>query len=154
VDNDYIDGGAGIDKMEGRKGDDTYVVGSKLDMVVELPGEGRDTVILWDIKYALPANVENLVIKTSAGAIVTDNGLDNILTSGAGNDTFVFTANHGHDLIKSFQIGQDHIKLDASVKLEDLKVAQTTEGDMVIQHGSESITLLGVDPHSGPTGLF
>jgi Ca2+-binding RTX toxin-like protein len=152
--NDYIDGGAGIDRMEGGKGDDTYVVGSKMDGVIEKAGEGHDTVILWDISYVLPADVENIVIRKSTGATVTDNALDNILTGGAGADTFVFTANHGHDLIKGFQICQDHIKLDISVKLEDLKVAQTTEGDMVIQHGSESITLLGVDPHSGLTGLF
>ena len=152
--NDYIDGGAGIDRMEGGKGDDTYVVGSKMDVVIEKPGEGHDTVILYDISYVLPADVENIVIKKSTGATVTDNALDNILTGGAGADTFVFTANHGHDLIKGFQIGQDHIKLDMSVKLEDLKVAQTTGGDLVIEHGSESITLLGVDPHSGLTGLF
>jgi hypothetical protein len=95
------------------------------------------------------------VIKTAAGAMVTDNGLDNIPTGGAGIDTFVFIADHGHDLIKGFQIGQDHLVLDVSVKLmTDLKVAQTTTGDLVIQHGAESITLLGVDPHSDLTGLF
>jgi hypothetical protein len=44
--------------------------------------------------------------------------------------------------------------LDLSVKLTDLKVAQTTTGDLVIQHGAESITLLGVDPHSDLAGLF
>jgi Ca2+-binding RTX toxin-like protein len=152
--NDYIDGSSGIDRMEGGMGDDTYVAGSRLDVVVEKPGEGRDTVLLWDTKYVLPADVENLVIRTSAGATVTDNGLDNILTSGAGQDTFIFAASHGHDLIKGFQIGQDHIILDASVKLTDLRVAQTTAGDLVIQHGSESITLLGVDPHSDLTGIF
>jgi Ca2+-binding RTX toxin-like protein len=152
--NDYIDGGSGIDRMEGGKGDDTYVAGSRLDVVVERPGEGRDTVLLWDVKYSLAANVENLVIKTTAGATVTDNGLDNILTGGAGTDTFVFIAGHGHDLIKGFQLGQDHLMLDLSVKLTDLKVAQTTTGDLVIQHGAESITLLGVDPHSDLAGLF
>jgi serralysin len=152
--NDYIDGGSGIDRMEGGKGDDTYVAGSRLDVVVEREGEGRDTVLLWDIKYSLAANVENLVIKTTAGAAVTDNGLDNILTGGAGIDTFVFIADHGHDLIKGFQLGQDHLMLDVSVKLTDLKVAQTTTGDLVIQHGTESITLLGVDPHSDLAGLF
>ena len=140
--------------MEGGKGDDIYVVGSKLDVVIQKPGEGRDTVFLWDNKYTLPDNVENLVIKAAAGATVIDNGLDNILTAGSGKDTFVFTANHGHDLIKGFQIGQDHIVLDSSVKLADLKVAQTTGGDLVIQHGSQSITLLGVDPHSDLTNVF
>jgi Ca2+-binding RTX toxin-like protein len=152
--NDYIDGGSGIDRMEGGKGDDIYVVGSRLDMVIEKPGEGRDTVFLWDTKYTLPDNVENLVIKTVAGATVTDNGLDNVVTGGAGKDTFVFAASHGHDLIKGFQIGQDHIVLDSSVKLADLKVAQTTGGDLVIQHGSQSITLLGVDPHSDLSSVF
>ena len=152
--NDYIDGGSGIDRMAGGKGDDMYVVGSKYDVVTEKPGEGRDTVFLWDHKYTVPENVENLVIKTAAGATVTDNGLDNVLTGGAGKDTFVFTANHGHDLVKGFQVGQDHLMLDLSVKLADLKVAQTTGGDIVIQHGGQSITLLGVDPHSDLSTFF
>jgi Ca2+-binding RTX toxin-like protein len=152
--NDYIDGGSGIDRMAGGKGDDMYVVGSKYDVVTEKPGEGRDTVFLWDTKYTLPENIENLVIKTAAGATVTDNGLDNVLTGGASKDTFVFTANHGHDLVKGFQVGQDHLMLDSSVKLADLKVAQTTGGDIVIQHGGQSITLLGVDPHSDLSTFF
>lgn len=152
--NDYIDGGAGVDKMEGGKGDDTYVVSSKMDLVLEKLGEGHDTVLLWDTTYVLSANLENLVIKTGAGATVTDNGLDNILTGGAGKDTFAFTASHGHDLIRGFQVGQDHIVLDTSVKLTDLKVAQTAAGDMVIQHGTGSITLLGIDPHSDLMGFF
>jgi Ca2+-binding RTX toxin-like protein len=152
--NDYVDGGSGIDRMEGGNGDDMYVVGSKYDVVIEKPGEGRDTVFLWDTKYTLPENVENLVIKTSAGATITDNGLDNVLTAGAGKDTFIFTANHGHDLVKGFQVGQDRLMLDASVKPADLKVAQTTDGDIVIQHGGQSITLLGIDPHSDLSTFF
>ena len=44
--------------------------------------------------------------------------------------------------------------LDSSVKPADLKVAQTTDGDIVIQHGGQSITLLGVDPHSDLSTFF
>ncbi|EWY42322.1 hypothetical protein N825_18975 [Skermanella stibiiresistens SB22] len=152
--NDHIDGGAGHDTMIGGKGDDTYVVGSKFDNVVEKAGEGIDTILLWDKSFTLSDNVENLVIKTSAGAAVTDNALDNILTASVGKDTFIFTKNHGDDLIRDFQVGQDIVKFDASVSLADIKVAQTSAGDMVLQHGEQSVTLVGVDAHTDLASLF
>lgn len=146
--NDQIDGGSGIDKMTGLAGDDRYVVGSKYDDVVEAAGGGRDTVLLWTDEYKLPANVENLVIVTPGGATVTDNGLDNVLTAGAGADTFVFTG--GHDLIRGFTVGVDHIDMDAA----GVMVARTAADDMVIQHGTASVTLLGVDYHTSLAGVL
>lgn len=151
---DRIDGGSGADTMAGLAGDDHYVIGSRLDVVVEKAGEGRDTVQVYATGYTLAANVENLVISTSAGSEVVDNGLNNRLTGGAGADTFTFVASHGNDLIVGFELGTDRIKLDASVAPGDLKVAQTPAGDMVLQHGTQSITLLGVDPDTPTASLF
>ncbi|UEM07305.1 right-handed parallel beta-helix repeat-containing protein (plasmid) [Skermanella rosea] len=151
---DRIDGGSGADTMTGLAGDDHYVIGSRLDVVVEKAGEGRDTAQVYATGYTLAANVENLVISTSAGSVVVDNGLDNRLTGGAGADTFTFVANHGNDLIVGFKPGTDHIKLDASIAPGDLRVAQTPAGDMVLQHGTQSITLLGVDPDTPTASLF
>jgi len=146
--NDQIDGGSGIDKMTGLAGDDRYVVGSKYDAVVEGSGGGRDTVLLWTDEYKLPANVENLVIVTSGGAKVTDNGLNNVLTASAGVDTFVFTG--GHDLVRGFKVGVDHIDMDAA----GVTVARTAADDMVIEYGTASVTLLGVDYHTSLAGVL
>lgn len=142
--NEYIDGGGSHDTMSGLSGDDIYIVGSLYDKVVEQAGGGTDTVRAWVNAYTLPANVENLSIHNTAGASVRDNGLNNILTGGGGSDTFAFAASHGHDLIRGFKPGADHLKIDGTA-LSSMKVAQTAAGDMVVQHGTSSITLAGVD---------
>jgi Right handed beta helix region/RTX calcium-binding nonapeptide repeat (4 copies) len=136
--NDTIDGKGGSDKMTGLAGDDRYVVDSKYDVVVESAGGGRDTIELYDTSYTLSANVENLVVHTETGAVVRDNALDNIITAGPGADTFVNTG--GHDLIRNFKLGQDHIDLD----LSEVTVARTTDDDMVLQHDGASVILVGV----------
>jgi len=108
--NDILNGGDGADQMFGGVGDDIYLVDNVGDLVFENPNEGADTVIS-SITYTLAANVENLVLQDSGGAINgTGNGLanaiggnssDNVLDGGAGadtlgggggNDTFVFHA--------------------------------------------------------------
>jgi Ca2+-binding RTX toxin-like protein len=95
--NDTLDGNGGADTLNGGSGDDVYIVPNSLAVIVEAPNGGNDTVIAKG-DYTLPANVENLVISTSAtnGWKGTGNELNNQLTGnaganlldgGAGNDT-------------------------------------------------------------------
>lgn len=71
--NDTLNGGLGSDTMAGGLGNDTYVVGTggpTGDVVIELPGQGIDTVQA-GVSYLLPAHVENLTLldaTTSTGA--------------------------------------------------------------------------------------
>jgi serralysin len=93
---DIIDGGLGADRMSGGLGDDRFFVDDLGDLVIELAGEGTDTVSA-SVNYTLTANVENLIL-TGGAATGTGNGLANTLTGnalgnrldgGAGNDTLI-----------------------------------------------------------------
>lgn len=91
--NDLLDGGSGDDEMLGGIGDDRYVVDSIGDKVIELAGEGVDTVTS-SVNYTLTDNVENLTLAGAAVSgtgndldnIIIGNALANVLIGGAGND--------------------------------------------------------------------
>lgn len=135
--NDTLSDGPGGDIMYGGAGNDTYSVNNSADVVVEKPGEGTDTVQA-SVSYALPDNVENLVLTGKAGISGIGNGLNNVITGNAGNnilagglgndtltggsgaDTFVFnTALNSHsniDTIVDFNDSQgDRIELDHTI---------------------------------------
>ena len=63
--NNLIDGGIGADVMTGGAGNDTYFVDNAGDIVIESAGQGNDTVFA-SVNYALPANVETLVLQGGA----------------------------------------------------------------------------------------
>lgn len=81
--NDTLDGGTGNDTMTGGTGDDTYVVDSALDNVVELAGEGTDTVQV-SVSHSMDLNVENLVMTGAANLTAIGNNLANKMTGNAG----------------------------------------------------------------------
>jgi Ca2+-binding RTX toxin-like protein len=82
---DYLDGGKGADQMIGGIGNDTYVVENANDRVVELAGEGSDTVKAW-ISYALTSHLENLQLQGIASNNATGNELNNVLEGNVGNN--------------------------------------------------------------------
>ncbi|MEZ5925341.1 MAG: calcium-binding protein [Hyphomicrobiaceae bacterium] len=101
--NDLLDGGPGGDVMKGGKGNDTYVVNTLADQVLELAGQGNDT-IRSSITLSLSTNshIEHLVLTGSAaingtllspvtaiGNSITGNGAANTLTGGFGHDVLV-----------------------------------------------------------------
>ena len=83
--NDWLDGGTGADKMIGGLGDDTYVVDNVGDKLLENPGEGYDTVIS-SITFALPANVERLILAEGFTIDGSGNNLANVLTGNSSNN--------------------------------------------------------------------
>jgi Ca2+-binding RTX toxin-like protein len=121
---DILDGLKGMDTMTGGDGNDTYYVDNVKDVIIEgdqsQSNAGDDDLVHSTASaYALPANVEHLIIDGKLKGNGTGNGLDNKLTGnmavnvlsglagndtldggsgndtligGAGNDTFIFSS--------------------------------------------------------------
>jgi len=156
--NDVLDGGTGADKMYGGTGNDTYYVDNAGDLVVELPGEGTDTVKA-SVSYTLTDNVENLILTGSAldgtgnalDNLLTGNGLSNHLSGGAGNDRLVggggldyLTGGTGNDVFVA-EIG------DGKIASKDGPISV----DMVLDFkpGEDKIDLHGIDANSLQSGF-
>jgi len=83
---DTLTGTLGADTMLGGAGNDIYIVNSVGDSVVELAGQGTDTVRS-SVSYALASNVERLTLTGTGSTTATGNSLANVLTGNAGNNT-------------------------------------------------------------------
>lgn len=89
--NDYLDGGAGFDYLIGGLGNDTYVLGEGTEddpailEIIELAGEGIDTIIVTTSHSLEGLEVENLTLNGGRGAL-TGNAYINVLTGHDLND--------------------------------------------------------------------
>jgi Ca2+-binding RTX toxin-like protein len=89
-----LDGAAGVDKLIGGLGNDTYLVSDAGDLVVEGVAEGIDLVKSSLADYTLTEQVENLLLVGNAikgtgndlANTITGNAANNILSGGDGND--------------------------------------------------------------------
>jgi Ca2+-binding RTX toxin-like protein len=152
--NDTIDGGLGADSMRGGAGDDTYYVDNVGDKVIELAGEGVDTVYymayLANSTYTLSANVENLIFNNwRYSGTGIGNALDNSLHSSvygstlyglAGNDSLYGAdgKNGSSELIGG--IGNDNYYVDGYISVNDVIVEQAGEGNDTV-YATASCTL-------------
>jgi len=86
----------GIDRMEGGLGDDTYIVRDTSDTVIELIGEGTDTI--WtSVTYTLAAEVENIAANGANATTLTGNSKDNILDGAQATGTNTLIGGAGND---------------------------------------------------------
>ncbi len=138
-----LDGGGGADRLYGYGGNDLYVIDNAGDRVIEVAGQGTDT-ILAHVSYALQAgqSVEVMslapVTGTAAYYLVGNefaqtligNAGNNVLDGGGGsdrlyglggNDTFRFSTALGTDnvdRIADFSAADDTIRLDQTIFTE------------------------------------
>ncbi|WBV42554.1 hypothetical protein [Pseudoroseomonas cervicalis] len=83
---DRLDGGAGKDLMVGGLGNDVYVVDNVGDRIIELSGQGTDTVLA-SVSFSLAGQfIENLTLTGTANINATGNSLANVLTGNNGNN--------------------------------------------------------------------
>jgi Ca2+-binding RTX toxin-like protein len=82
--NNNLDGGQGADTLTGGLGNDAYSVDNAGDVVIERPGEGEDDSVIAFMSYALPDEVEDLILRGIAPIDGTGNALNNDII---GNDS-------------------------------------------------------------------
>ena len=148
--NDTMNGGAGADRMVGGTGDDVYYVDNVKDVIVELAGEGTDTVYS-ALSYVLGAELENLrLLSELEGADkdlnATGNASDNeiygnrgnntldggagmdFMVGGEGNDTYIVD-NIGDTVLEYADEGIDTVRASVnyrlSVNIENLTLTGT-----------------------------
>jgi Ca2+-binding RTX toxin-like protein len=125
---------ASVDVLSAGPGDDRYVL-FRQDAVVELAGEGNDTVEARFSGCVLPENVENLVLNAGNGAFGYGNALGNqlsfmnaaaTLSGGLGDDTYHLW-HAQQDVVEQIDEGRDTIlasgfdySLEALANVENL----------------------------------
>ncbi len=142
--NDTLDGGSGVDALVGGAGNDTYVIDNAADTILEIAGEGSDTVQS-TINYALGDNVENLTL-TGGSISGTGNALDNVIVGSGGNN--VIDGGLGADTMVGGG-GNDTYLIDT---LSDTIIEQSGQGidtvispfDYTLAANVDNLTLTGV----------
>jgi Ca2+-binding RTX toxin-like protein len=116
-------------RLAGGNGDDTYVVYSASDQIVEGANAGND-IVLSSTSFVLPANVERLTLTGSAGLSGTGSGDDNIITGNSGAN--ILTGGDGSDRLIGGN-GSDIFAFGAS----ELGTTRTGEHDAIIDFRSQ-----------------
>jgi len=112
-----LTGNSAANVLTGLAGNDTYVIGTG-DTVVEAANDGMDTVVS-SRTYTLTANVEQLILVGFSAINGTGNALDNelngllnfadnVLTGGAGNDTYILGS--GDSTVEAVNGGIDTVQ--------------------------------------------
>ncbi len=152
IGNDDLNGGTGNDTMTGGAGDDTYHVNAIGDVIIEVAGEGTDTVLSTSASYTLADNVENLSYAGAGNFAGTGNALANVITGGAGNDTLngaegadTLTGGLGNDTYVVDDVGD--VVVEGAAAGTDL--VRTTLNTYTLGGDVENLTFIGTGDFTG-----
>ena len=157
--NDTLDGGAGSDRLIGGDGDDTYKVDATGDVIVEVAGQGTDSVEvrLTTGTYILSGGVENATVMNALNVNVTGSGDNNVLTGGAGNN--VLNGMAGNDTLAG-GLGNDTLDGGTGTDLAvfdgafaDYTISRPTATDIKLVRGGQTITVRGVESFEFTDGV-
>ncbi|MEM9219798.1 MAG: S8 family serine peptidase [Cyanobacteria bacterium P01_F01_bin.150] len=141
--NDKLRGFDGSDRLIGGQGDDTLRGGNGNDT---LNGNGgSDRLIGQAGDDLLNGGGGNDRLKGGAGSDELLGGRGNdTLVGGADSDIFVLKKNHGTDLIRDFNIGEDLIRLQGSLSFDDLSFVQQGNRTLIDARGETLAELRSV----------
>ena len=172
---DRLDGGTGIDIMRGGEGNDLFLVDDARDLVIEMIGEGDDTVYT-SVSYELPASslangasIEAVFAVSAASTAPLDvvgnfwgqslygNAGVNRLCGMSGNDYLV--GNAGNDVLDWGQgadvlrggTGNDLYYVDEAGILDPFASEPLALGDRVFEGAGEGDDTVYI---TGETGIF
>jgi len=153
--NDTLDGGAGADVLKGGAGNDRYVIPDGFDVIVEMPNQGTDTVVV-GVAYTLGGHLENLELTGSSDIDGTGNALNNaiegntganLLTGGLGNDTLDGGGDDGKNDTLDGGAGNDtYVVADDSDNIVDsagLDTVVSHDAAYTLADGLENLMLAG-----------
>lgn len=133
--NDWLDGRAGGDTMIGGAGDDWYIVDNADDVIIELDGDGVDTVES-SVSIVLSDYVENLILTGTAALNATGNAENNSILGTTGNNTLIgldgddiLNGNGGNDTLIG-GMGNDTYYIDST---SDVIIENVGEGEDTVR---------------------
>ncbi|RZJ41563.1 MAG: hypothetical protein EON86_09985 [Brevundimonas sp.] len=144
---DILVGGEGVaNTLQGGTGNDRYIVSVAGDSVVELAGEGLDTVETALSAWTLGANLETLIHTGATDFTGTGNALANAITGGSGAD--LLRGGGGNDTLTG-GLGED-IALFAGLRAAYTIVAtadgyRITDNDATADGDDGADLLLGIE---------
>jgi Ca2+-binding RTX toxin-like protein len=169
---DYLNGEGGADTMIGGRGDDIYVVDNPLDVVIELRGQGNDSVRTALATYSLTgdpalAEIEDVVATGNGFQSLSGNDLSNVLIANpvgstlngrAGDDVLisqggadVLTGGPGSDLFRFVGVASEPVRItdfDPATDILDLRFLLSA------YHGSDPVADAWLAfPHDPMTGV-
>ncbi len=155
---DFLAGGLGADLLRGGQGDDTYLVGDARDQVIEVAGQGEDS-ILSSVSLTLAANVERLVLIGSgriagrgnaAANVIDGNDAANVLVGNGGCDRL--DGDGGNDVLIG-GIGRDELVGGGGRDTFRFRSAAEANGDRILDFArGDRVDLAGIDADPGRGG--